>query len=107
VSEDRYPILVERFRGNQVLTVGCQDCSHEFECAPDDIRSDCSWTCRCGGWMTFKYVEADYKCPGCDKLHFDRTPYPKRAEHGTCFLACSRVCHLQDEYARSLVESAA
>lgn len=98
MNEDRYPIAVERYRGKQSLKTICLSCGHEHLITPDDINQDGMWDCfaGCGGIATFKYAEADFKCPNCGKLHWDKLPrdyWPG---------VCSRLCSLQYGYARTL-----
>lgn len=90
----RYPILVERYAGNQAVTIVCESCNATAVIDAADLRSDPLYACPagCGGHATHKYEEAD-RCPGCGKLGF----YERVL--GGC---CSRVCQLQAEYAREL-----
>jgi rubrerythrin len=95
MTDDRYPILVERYRGKQGITVICLSCRHESLITPDDLNQDGEWDCfvGCGGTATFKYTEADHKCPNCGRLGF----FPNSVKPN-----CSRVCMLQTEYAQQL-----
>jgi hypothetical protein len=96
-----YPILVERYRGEQSMTIVCEDCHAERVIDADDISNEGDYICPrdtygqptvCGGFAVMKYQEAD-SCPNCGKLGFwDEHP-------GQC---CSRVCQLQAEYAKEL-----
>lgn len=100
-----YPILVERYRGNQALTIVCERCGAEDVINPDKILNEDFYECpadaelgrrvstapRCRGSAAMKYVEAD-RCPGCRRLGF------WEGLDG----CCSRRCQLQAEYARSL-----
>ena len=95
-----YPIPVERYRGDQALTVICETCCAETVVDSDNVLSDGFYGCPadCGGLATFKYAEAD-RCPNCKKLGW----FPEALSHH----CCSRVCVLQWEYALSLKEHAA
>lgn len=92
----RYPILVEHLQRTQALVIVCYaGCGWEMEIGPEQIRNEQDYLCSaCRGPAGFKYEEADFKCPSCGKLHFERLPYP----HGVC----SRVCHHQHEWAIEL-----
>ena len=100
-----YPILVERYTGNQSLTIICERCGSEDVISPDEILNEDLYECpadteigrqastarRCHGTASMKYAEAD-RCHGCRRLGF--------WDHlDGC---CSRRCQLQAEYARSL-----
>jgi hypothetical protein len=93
----KYPILVERLKGDRALRLVCYDgCGWETDITPEQMRNEQDYGCpECRGHAGFKYEEADFKCPSCGKLHFDRLPYPDGV--------CSRVCHHQNEYAKTLV----
>jgi hypothetical protein len=106
VSDDLYPILIERYRGNQAMTIVCERCHAEAVIDADDLVNDDLYECpadtelsrkaspapRCRGYACMKYVEAD-RCKSCRKLGFFED-----ALNG----CCSRVCMLQAEYAESL-----
>ena len=94
-----YPILVERLDPDLAAIIGCNTCGKEDEIlSPEEgLPADGEFKCGyCGGIAVFKYEEAE-KCPNCGTLGFyGDFPYP---EH-----SCSRVCHLQYEYAQQLHE---
>lgn len=94
MAEDRYPILVERFTGDQVTALGCQSCGWQRQATEGEIGLfDGLGMCdECGGWLEWAYFEVD-PCPGCGELGF----FEKSL--GYC---CSRRCMLQAEYARAL-----
>jgi hypothetical protein len=106
-----YPILIERFTGNQSVIVVCEKCHAEFddwdpgEGDPYDLCSKHGNATlgECGGQLVFKYLEGE-TCDGCGKLEFSM-PLHTQA-HGRRVRACSRVCQLQAEYAASLKETA-
>lgn len=90
---DEFPILVDRYRRDQSVTVICTLCLAEKVVGlADGVGLDGQTRCVCGGETTFKYIEARV-CPSCRKVGF----WP--AELAGC---CSRACMLQAEYAKSL-----
>jgi hypothetical protein len=94
MGSEGYPILVERLDSRTAVLAICQSCGHESEAAPDEPGfNDGEWPCGCGGWVCFKYVEADHKCPNCGKLGFFEKPLAP---------CCSRRCQLQADYAAQL-----
>lgn len=90
-----YPIIVERMEGDRALRIICLACKAQGQITPDDLNQDAMWPCPagCGADATFKYVEADHKCPNCGRLGF----FPHAVAP-----ACSRPCKLQAEYAETL-----
>jgi hypothetical protein len=94
----RYPILIEQFKGEESMTIVCEQCLAEAVLGPDDLYSDGWYTCPagCPGVAVYKYDEGD-KCPACAKLGF----WDRRALGG----CCSRRCQLQVEYAEQLRRS--
>lgn len=105
-----YPIPVERYAGNQALTIVCERCGAEDVISPDEILNEDLYECpadtersrrastepRCRGYAVMKYAEAD-RCPGCRRLGF------WNARLDGC---CSRRCQLQAEYAKTLASGA-
>jgi hypothetical protein len=93
---DNFPILVDRYQGNQGRTVICTLCLAEKVVGDigDVIGEEGEGACPvgCGGDTVFKYVEAD-RCPSCGKLGF----WDRALDR-----CCSRKCMLQAEYARTL-----
>jgi hypothetical protein len=94
-SSPTYPIPVKRLTKEQALCIVCEQCHWQTDIGPEDIRNDENYGCpKCKGPAVYKYVEADFECPACGRLHFERTPYGDGS--------CSRVCHLQAEYLKEL-----
>lgn len=103
-----YPILVEKWTGNQSMTIICESCKAEAVITPDDLLNEGLYECpadtelsrkastaaRCRGTAVMKYEEAE-RCRGCGTLGF----YGDVAHLEGC---CSRRCKLQAEYADSL-----
>lgn len=91
---EKYPILVERYEGNESVTIVCTSCDTQELLDPSDLNHDAQWPCeKCPGTMIFMYEEAD-RCPNCQRLGF-YSDFPTKG-------CCSRVCMLQMEYAESL-----
>jgi hypothetical protein len=92
-----FPIPVERLTPSRAVRLTCgSDCGYERDATEEEI-SLCDALPHCptcdGGWLEWKYAEAD-KCPSCGRVGWWETPY----DDGSC----SRVCHLQAEYAATL-----
>lgn len=89
----RYPILVQRFKGEESLVIVCERCGAEGQANPDELENDGVYGCPrgCGALAVYKYDEGD-KCRGCQKLGYWQG-------WGGC---CSRRCQLQVEYAEQL-----
>lgn len=107
-----YPILVAEWRGDQALTIICEECGAEEIVDPDELLNEGIYECpadtalyrsgstarRCRGTAVMKYEQAD-QCEGCGKLGF------WHGSHETAIDGCcSRRCALQAEYAKQLRE---
>lgn len=99
-----YPIIVERWTGQQSITIACERChasrvidadeiSSEdiYECPADTKRRRAGLKARCGGTAGMAYVEGE-RCKNCRKLDYEM---PLSG-------CCSRRCMLQVEYADTL-----
>lgn len=100
MSDSRYPLPVERYTGQQSLTIICESCGAQEVVGPDDVHNDGLYNCPvdCGGVAVFKYAEAD-RCPGCGELGW--------YDHNVLKGACSRRCMLQAEYAATITKRTA
>lgn len=89
-----YPILVERWTGDQALTIVCERCGAEAVLAPAGLLTEGLYQCPdgCPGAAVMKYDEAD-RCGGCGTLGY----HSPTLDH-----CCSRRCQLQAEYAATL-----
>jgi hypothetical protein len=106
----RIPILVDRYHGDQALTIVCKRCHTEAVLDPEDLLNEGLYECpantelsrtvstarRCGGSAVMKYEEAE-RCKSCGKLGFYELVLAG---------CCSRRCMLQAEYAESLHQNA-
>lgn len=96
----KLPIPVERLDGDKPLALICQSCDFTRQADPEadgDIFSEPEMhlACpKCGDGLMYRYAEADHRCPACGKLGWWEDVFGDGA--------CSRVCHLQAEYAATL-----
>ena len=107
----RFPILVDAWKGNQSLALGCNECGHRWYAADADewiafidTPRDCP---QCGRWTgVAPAYETGVRCPGCRRLFHEADLVGNRAPHSAATVpnegCCSRRCALQVEYAREL-----
>ena len=91
-----YPIPVAKLDGKKATTLVCEGCGFTRQAKESEFYSEpeCFVKCeKCGEGMPWKYAQAD-QCPACKRLGWWHTAYDDNA--------CSRVCHLQLEYAKEL-----
>jgi hypothetical protein len=112
------PVLVERYSGEQAMTIICERCHTEAVLDPDELLNEGLYECpadtelsrrasaekRCRGHAIMKYEEAD-KCKGCGKLGFYESAGPSSNYYAPQMVGCcSRRCMLVAEYAATLAE---
>jgi ribosomal protein L37E len=97
-----FPILVDRFKGNQALRMGCNGCGRttlyeSVDAFMEAVEGRCP---RCGSSDYPVAFEEGARCGNCRRLSLD---HPVRV---AAVFYCSRSCELQGEYARALKERA-